>query len=404
MLFAKTKNMALAAAAFTAAGAGFLHADTTQIEVPKDYLLVWHAGRVYQTTLNVKMSLTDASFSGKIRGLPIEGKQERAFDYKGLMLYTTEMKKADKIDGSAWRFHNTAYLDKVPLSKPDIQVSAGAWTKFKSWFDNGIPEHLKDDFEIFRREKPGIITVRPKPGKGNEVLEKVAPGFKDIIEVTRKFTPSFTRAGYTLGWTAPEDFKLAALTVKTQNGGGSTMAIRDLINREVRFLYTNILQDANRKDGDAWVVRAEDLDAMIHADMEGWFKGKVIVKAKWIEYTEKAEMGATPFTGWKLEFVKDAMTSSGYQSSEIEFCCKDVDGNSQSVKLSPVGRLFTGELWLDTNYEMIRYGRLTCTNTQYRGKMPRMKDLNNESGELDAKIYFDLTYVQAVSDSEGQTE
>jgi len=379
------------------------------VEVPNDYL-IWLEGFDYRTEIRARLTLNDVFFKGTLKRKEkdkeriIEGEQATAFAFSGSMLYDTSVITPGQYSGSANRDHLVSEITKLELAltKPRVEVGASVWDKFKSWFDTGIPAEFKDDYEIFRREKSGVIVIKPKanrPPDSNNVLATLSPDFGKIQEAASEYIPAFSKKKYTLEWSSPDVVKKAKMKVTPKEGLNISKDVRDLIAREARLLYTSILQAETRADGEEWLVHAEDLDAMIHSSVEGKFRGRVGVRASRIDGKIAPGTG-TPITGWKLEFIPNPVINTRTYHSDIRFVCTDNSGKSHNVQLEPIGSRFTGELWLDSEHQMVRYGRMNCDNAPYEGKMPKIATLNLELDSLTAKINFLFTYFQSVSPKE----
>jgi len=377
----------------------FAPQNASAIEVSRDYL-VWRKDFDYQTRMEIELTLNQVSFKGKLKELPMEVTQVKAFCYGGRMLYDTTLTVPRNYNGSARRRHNHCSMSKVSLTEPTMRIAAGVFDKLKAKIFNVIPKELRDDYEAVIYEESGKILIKPKHPEAWKVLERMNPDFKGIIDMADEYIPAFQGKVYTLEWTEPDEFKKAQLSI-TPEVGTINEDVRELISREACFLYTNILQsNKKRTDGDVWLVQSEDLSAMVHPTVDGKFRGKVVVKASWEE--KSIPILGEPITGWKLEFIPEGVIDGITYKSDIEFVCKDNSGKSHHVELRPIGSRFIGELWLDNAHQMVRYGRLVCKDAPYEGKMPKIANLNLEMDKLTAKINFELTYLQAVSAKEGE--
>ena len=390
-------KQAIAAALVTVVGVASAQNVDAPLKVSNNYL-VWQGGVDYLTRIDALLTFNNVTFKGKHGGTPIEGNQAQAFSFDGTMRYNTELETPGKYNGSAKRRHDMCDISKASLSEPVMRIDAGWLRKVGSWFDDGIPKELEKDYEIFRREEANKIVIKARHPGAYNALEKLLPSIGKITEIAYEYVPAFNRKEYTLSWSSPSTVEKANMNVIPKSGAISKDVV-ELVAREARFLYTNILQAKSREDGEEWLLQAEDLDAMIHSSMKGSkFKGKVAVRASRVEGVLPEGATGEPITGWKLEFVEKMNGKNITYHSDIEFICETNDGTPHTVKLRPIGSRFKGELWLDCNYQMVRYGRLTCVNAKYeKAKMPRIANLNLELDEITADINFRFTYHQSVS-------
>lgn len=399
MRFVKTTIIVILVFVFCK-GAFAVDSASQEIEVSQGYL-VWREGFEYMTRIDVNLSLENVKFKGEFKEKQVEGTQAKAFGYRGAMVYSTELVVPGKNNGVAERVHLQCDITKASCSQPTVKIDVNLGQKLGSYIYSGIPKELKADYELVRWKEQNKIILKPKHAGANNVLEKISPDFKNIIEVANEYMPAFQNMHYSLSWSLPKRFEQAQLTIEKKSSVKEVSKdVGELINREAKFLYTNILQSNKRKDGDIWAVRAEDLSAMIHSALEAKFRGTVLVVAHRIENERPAGLGERIRNGWKLEFIKDGSMDGRWHRSNIEFVCKSNDGKSHNIQLQPIGSRFIGELWLDNDLQMIRYGHLQCRKAEYNGKMPKIGNLNLEDLDIDAKINFELTYVQSVAAKE----
>jgi len=345
------------------------------------------------------------------------GTQDTAFAFTGDMEYETELIRGGFL-GSAKRVHNICEIDRIVLSAPKITIDAADWKKVNGTWDRRLPQELRNDFDIEQKNNMYVVSLKkdrekmlneafyenPAYDKNKDAknfYERWAkdPAFAPLVEMARQLQPALrNREEYTLRWELPEDIRKANMRIIPKNTSKDIgVAVKDHINSESRFLYTNILKPENMKVGAKVRIDAEDLEAMIHPDFHGRLDGKVIAEVSRIE-NKRPEGHGEPITGWKLTFIKDAQISDRNLRNNLKYVYTDVGGTPRYIQLNDIGKTFTGELWLDSNYQIVRYGKMECKNTDYEGKLPKIGNLNNiDLEDIKAKVSFTFTYNQSVS-------
>jgi hypothetical protein len=391
-----------------------LHAQT-EVEVDGD-LLLWKKGFEYRTRADAEISLTNTSIEVDLPERKAEGSQNRSFHYSGTLLYSTNLERASSYNGSASRHYMNCSMIKSETDPLTLKVDAGFWEVWASrMIDlvrmNSLPEKWRPHMEVIERNAgENFIIVRQKADSPS-LLEGGALelGFQAMGELTgKRFLLEWTRmasVGKAKVAVVPAELRRAGPDGQeglVKVGGGVSPIVKDVIGRESKLLYEAMLGSVeSRQNGDIWMVDGETLDAMVHPAVEGHFRGRAVVKAESV-INESPERTVGAMNGLRLKFVRSGIVDGRSIGTDLAMEIKTVDGGKHQTKLVPEDGVFSGEIWLDTDNQTVRYGQLIVDRAKYDGYLPKFGDLNAKI-ELEADLSFKLRYVQSITPAEGQT-
>lgn len=380
----------------------------TGMKVNRDMLL-WKKGFAYRTQVNADISLTNTKIKVEMSDRKAYGDQSRSFHYQGAMVYNTELENASTINGSARRYYQQCDMLKSETELVKMTVPASAWEVWKMRFGDlvgkGLPaewsEHVvveKGEVEVFG---DSYIVVRQKTDSpnllGGGALELA---FQSMGVLSGKW--------FLLEWTRMSSIRKASVQVSPgelrggalmKTGGSVNNTVKDVIGRESKLLYEALLGfDGDRQPGEMWIVDGETLDAMVHPTVKGSFRGSALVKAEVIKNKSPVRT-VSEMNGFMLKFVSRGMVDGKSHGTDLRFVVETVNGDNHETKLTPEDGGFSGEIWLDTDNQTVRYGELKVVDARYSGFLPKIGDLNAKIN-LDADFNFRLLYIQSISAAE----
>lgn len=378
------------------------------IEVNRDMLL-WKKGFAYRTQVVAEISLTNTKIKVNLTDRTATGYQPRSFYYDGTMAYNTELQVASAYNGSAGRYYEQCDIRKSESNLVELTVPSTAWEiwkmRFGDLFGKGLPEDWRPHVEVVKGNAEMLggsyMIVRQKPGSpdllGGGALELA---FQSMGVLSKKW--------FLLEWPRMQSIQKAKMNVSaaeprnghlTATGGSVSNSVKDVIGRESKLLYEALLGfDGNRKEGDLWVVDGETLDAMVHPTVKGSFRGSALVKAELVKNTSPVRT-VDEMNGFKLKFVSRGIVAGRSHVTDLRFVVETVDGGNHATKLTPEDGRFSGEIWLDTENQTVRYGELKVDGAKYDGFLPKIGDLNAKI-KLDADFHFKLSYIQSITEVE----
>jgi len=371
-------------------------------------MLLWKKDFVYRTQVNADISLTNTRIEVDESGRQSQGVQDRSFHYDGVLSYTTQGVKTSDYNGSAVRQYETCDMQKFESDPLLIKTEAGYWDVWKSrvgeWTGLGsLPKEWEDKFEVVERNAEvgggSYIIVRQKPDSPN-LLGGGA------LELAFQSMGTLSRKMFLLEWTAPESFPRSKLSVTpvegkdiVRTGGSVDVTVKDLIGRESKLLYKAMLGfNTRREGGETWVVEGEALEALIHPTVEGRFRGRGVVKAEVVN--DASPLSTIPqMNGLKLKFVRSGIVDGRSITTDLRLVFGTVDGGTHETKLIPEVKGFSGEIWLDTENQAVRYGLLKVEKSQYDGYLPKVGEISAQV-KLEADLDFELEYIQSITAAE----
>jgi hypothetical protein len=387
----------------------------TQLEVDQGMLL-WKKGFSYRTEVTAHISLTNANIKmelgedGKRKGT---GSQSRSFHYDGAMSYHTEIDRASDVNGSARRFYEHCSVTKAESDLMELKVDASVWevwaARMPSWLGGSLPKEWLPHVELVEgnAEVAGdsYIIVRQKSGSPN-LFDGGA------LELGFQSMGALSGEGFLIEWPVMRTVSKAMVALyPAERGTGADSGkfiktdgsvspmVKDVIGRESKLLYEAMLGSVeSREDGDMWMVDGETLDAMVHPAVKGYFSGRAVVQAERVtNRSPDPKMGE--MNGFKLKFVPRGIVDGISRETSLDFNVETVAKGTHRTKLTPEDGRFSGEIWLDTENQTVRYGELKVANTKYDGFLPKIGDLNAKFN-VEADLNFKLVYIQAITPSE----
>lgn len=387
---------------------GELFAQTTaDIPVNQNFLL-WKKGLTYRTEVTGCISLTDTTIRVEEPKKGV-GHQNCSFHYYGSMAYNTELDRASEYNGTAKRYYQKSQIGKLEEADPitlklDVNI-------FEVWLYRlrGLPWPSKDlskNFDIESNAElfgQSYITIRQKDSSDNVLYEKTYKSIsKDLNELTDRHllfewdrSLQIQKGKIRVSAIASNDTEKQSVEKSSVNS-----IIKDVIGRETKLLYDALLgSSGNRKAGDVWLVDGSTLDALVHPSLEGsCFRGKLLVQAESI-INESPDQKIGKFNGLKLKFIPTGVINGRTQEADLQIILETMNQNSHTIKLVPKDG-FTGEIWLDSENQCVRYGKLKIENKSYSGYLPKVSDLNDAKINLTATLNMELTYIQSISKQE----
>jgi len=392
---------------------GTLHAEMP-IEVSSD-LLLWKKGFEYRTEVKAEISLTNTKIEVDESGRKAKGGQDRSFYYDGAMVYDTGILTAASYNGSAYRNYGLCDVGKSEFDPLVLKADASileVWTsRLGEWVRMGaLPEEWEDKFEVVERNAEvgggSYFVVRQKSDAPNLLGGRdLELGFESLEALSGKLL--------LFEWNTPRSFGKSRINVTpaekgkqgklVKTGGSVSNLVKDVIGRESKLLYEAMLgSNSRRQDGETWMIEGETLEALIHPTVEGRFRGRAVVRAEVVD-------GALPvrtageMSGFKLKFVRSGIVDGKVSNTDLRLVFETVDGGTHETKLVPEDGVFTGEIWLDTENQTIRYGVLTVDKAKYDGYLPKIGELNARV-KLRADLDFKLEYIQSITAAEEQAD
>ncbi len=385
-----------------------VHAETP-VEINRNMLL-WKKGFSYRTQVEASISLTKSKIEVDLPNRKASGAQDRSFSYKGNMTYETQILRASGYNGTASRYYNQCSMVKLesdPLVLKGEVLFSDVWkSRLGGWIGMGsLPKEWEDKFEVVERNAEvsggSYIIVRQKP-------DSPSPLGGGDLELAFQSMGALSRQWFMFEWTTPKSFGKARVRVGpakiqkgklVKTGGGVSNIVTDVIGRESKLLYEAMLGfDSERQDGETWVVEGEALEAMIHPTIEGRFRGRAVVKAEVIDGPLPIRT-AGKMSGFKLKFVRSGIVDDKLITTDLRLVFGTVDGGTHETKLVPEDGVFTGEIWLDTENQTVRYGALSVVKAKYDGYLPKIGKLNAKV-KLKADLDFELEYIQSITAAE----
>lgn len=381
------------------AGGHILAQSSTQVD---PNMLLWKKGIEYRTEVSADIGLTNTSIKVNLTDRSAAGFQPRSFFYEGSMAYNTSLLNASGFNGSAARLYQRCGIGKIETNPLTLKVESGVWEIWAQRFGAGLPEEWDKHVEVVERDAEvfggSTITVTQKPGSPNLLGGGALEGaFQSMGTLSGK--------SFLLEWNNPKSISKTALKVVpaelrdkrlVRMGGSVSTLVEDVIRRESKLLYEALLGfDSSRKHDDQWVVQGETLDAMVHASVKGKFKGSVVVRAERITDTSPTPK-VGPVNGLKLKFISSGIVNGRTQRSNLTFVVDTVVNDEHTTQLNPDGGGFSGEMWLDTENQCLRHGKLEVVDARYDGFLPRIGDLNAKI-KLTGDFNFNLIYQQSIT-------
>ncbi len=376
-------------------------------------MLLWKKGLDYRTEVKAKLALTHTKIRAEIKDgnetRQAEGTVNRAFHYSGAMVYSTEVVRDTTYNGSASRLYQECDINKGETDPAVMTVDASLWEVWKSrlagFTTGGLPEEYRDKFEVVERNAEmfgkSSITVRPKSGTLFD---------QDALELAFESLNALKDKYYLLEWDRLKSIEKAKLKVfsaqPTLDGqlnkteGSVASVVTDVIRREAKLLYEAMMGSIRtRRDGDVWLVEGRDLEALIHPQLEGLFQGRVLVKAEAIRgLSPERSRTVGEMNGFKLKFIPRGMVEGRIYQSTLSFDVKTTDDSTHRTDFEIAPGKFEGEIWLDTDNQTVRYGRVVATRTRYDGYLPKIGKLNAKI-DLEADLDFDFEYSLGIAAS-----
>lgn len=389
-------------AGLLALAAGACSAEETTLKVDRNMLL-WKKNFKYRTMVLADISLTNSVIKVNLTDRSASGTQERSFHYHGSMAYHTELENDSTYNGSARRYYEHCYVDKSENNPLELKATAGwgeaMWLKV---FDDLPPEVAQHVDVVSTHAWDGYLILRQKKGSdvlGGGVLERA---FQSMEGLKGKW--------FLLGWNHVDDLaKKMVLVQAAEKVSGANQPIslvpttagvdpmvKDVLGRESKLLYEAMLgMNTERKAGDQWIVDGETLDAMVHPSVYGGFRGSLVVRAEEIK-EESPDVTVDKMNGLRLKFVARGIINGRSHESNVRFVMATVDDGTHETKLTPADGTFSGEIWLDTENQCVRFGRIVVDAAKYDGFLPKIGKLNAKI-KLKADLNFSLRYAQAIT-------
>lgn len=370
----------------------------TAMDVDRNMLL-WKKGFDYRTQVSANIELSNTTIKVNLTDRSAAGYQPRSFLYEGAMAYTTRLIRDYEDNGSASRYYQRCQVIKSENEPLSLKVDSSfleVWAQRLGLGD--LPPEWEPHVEVTERNAEmfggSYIVVTQKKGSpnllGGGALEMAFQSMGELSQQQFLLTwgnlQAFQKGGLKVSPARVQDGKL----VSTR--GGVSPVVKDVIGRESRLLYEALLGfNGLRHKGDEWEVDGQTLDAMVHPTVSGGFQGKAMVRADAITNESPGPLVGL-MNGLKLHFIP----SSKAGQSNLRFVVNTVDNGTHETRLNPGDGGFVGEIWLDTDNQCVRYGKLTVSGARYDGFLPRIGDLNAKIN-LTADFYFKMVYQQSIA-------
>lgn len=387
----------------------FAEVSGQKVKVDQGFLL-WKQGLDYRTQVHAEVSLENTKFSISFEDREDDavGTQVKSLHYEGTMVYSTNVERASKHNGSAIRRFAKSDVTKIEASTAEIKLPASRWQALLAKLKSPIPKEWSD--KLVRTETTVLgedphIRLESKSESDNYLVDM------GILGAELQELEDLSETVFVLAWPSPTALKNAMLSVTPAElidgkvvpvGQSVSPRVKDVLGRESKLLYEAMLgSGTDRKAGDVWEVSGEALAALIHPSMEGRFRGRAIVQAE-NAWNLSPHPLISSMTGLKLEFVKRGKIGGRTQDSDLTFEMRTTNGDWHTTRLMSSGGSIEGEIWLDAENQCVRYGKLTSRGTKYNGHLPKIGSLNDKdsSVRIEADLKFKFEYIQSISPEE----
>jgi hypothetical protein len=375
----------------------------TSVAVDKSMLL-WKKNFEYYTAVTAEISLTNTNILVNLTDRTARGTQPRSFHYRGIMAYNTELGIDEDYNGSAIRYYQLCKIVKSENNPLELKVDSGMLEALYYKVFSDLPPEIAPHVEVVKSNMFGgsYVIVRQKKDGPHDLLggSALELAFQSMEDLSGKL--------FLIEWIQADDLRKAMVKVKPAEkrngravalGGNVSPVVKDVVGRESKLLYEALLGLSNeRRDGDQWTVDGETLDAMVHPSVQGAFRGFVVVKAEKIK-GQSPDLTVDVMNGFKLKFIPSGMVDGRNYNSNLRFVLETVDGANHETQLTPEDGKFTGEIWLDTDNQSVRFGELIVNSAKYDGFLPKIGELNAKI-KLKGDLNFKLKYTQAITAKE----
>lgn len=344
-------------------------------------MFLWQPNVKYETTLTLGFEAHNVSITGAASGKPVSGVGDKPLVYGGMLKYTTDMQKGNRDQGSAIRRYERAEMTKVVgdtyVSISGFPLHERLWHIFKKYAGEG------NEYEIVEGGiTKDFIRVRPTKNEFAKMVDEVAPMFETI--------PRLKGQTFILGWSSDTQARNAALQVTmsdSQYNPSSTEQppeiVADLIRRETSLLYNAALGGKDRKAGDVWTLDGAVLGGMIYPTLKSAFTGQTVVRAERFEQasppserysTDGAQdpFAHKPFNGMRVVFCPAGTVEGQRVVSSLRYRTETADGGQREIRVdfSNPAKV-VGDMYVDTDRQMIRHAYLKVADADYTGSIPK---------------------------------
>ncbi|MBM3859636.1 MAG: hypothetical protein FJ395_08300 [Verrucomicrobia bacterium] len=347
-------------------------------------MLLWQPNVKYESTLTLSFEANNVEILGDASGKPISGVGSRPLFYSGKLKYTTDMHRGNRDQGSAIRRYEVAEMSKVVgdtyVTISGFPLRERLWHIFRKYAGEG------SDYDMVQsRITKDFIVVRPKKNEFAKMVDEVAPMFETI--------PKLKGQTFILSWSSDTQARNAALKVAMADSNYEPSQteqppeiVSDVIRREASLLYNAALGDRDRKAGDTWVMDGTVLGGLIYPTLKSAFTGQAVVRAEEFKQATPPldrypNSGTTaspdsfahkPFNGIRVVFTPSGPIEGQRIISKLRYRTETADGGQREIGIDfGDPSKVVGDMYVDTDRQMIRHAYLKVTDAEYTGSIPK---------------------------------
>ena len=348
-------------------------------------MLLWQPNVIYETTLSLYFEAHNVSIAGAAGGKQITGLADKPLIYAGLLKYSTRMKGDGTPDqGRAVRHYERAEMRK---DNADTNVTINGFSiaerlshVFKKYPGEG------NDYEITKSGPlMDTIVIRPKKELVGDMVDELKPIFETI--------PALRNRAFILSWRSATQARNAALNVAIPDANGNESQteqppeiVSDVIRREASLLYNAVLGDKPRKAGEMWTLNGAILGGLIYPTLKSAFDGQIVVRAEeLVQETPPLDRYAGVktgdaldasahghFNGIRLVFFPAGEIEGQRVVSNLHYRTETADGGQREIRVDfSDPKKVIGDMYVDTDHQMIRHAYLKVSDADYTGSIPK---------------------------------